>query len=749
MGVPSFFRWLHRRYPLVISNCIEKLNDRDAARPNPNTEGDREFDCLYLDMNGIIHPCFHPEGVAPPRSESEIFANIERYILRLFNIVRPRILLYMAIDGVAPRAKMNQQRMRRYRSAKENEYNRQKRLYKAKSNEDEEEVKILSDPDYLEKHDSNVITPGTPFFQRLSNHLKNFIKEQQANDPAWKSISVILSDAGVPGEGEHKIMSFVRSQRLQRGYDPNRRHVIYGLDADLIFLALASHEQYFTIIREDVIDTSGVNGGKPEGEIGPEFFHFVNLWVLRQYLERDLRPPNMSFEWNLERAIDDFIFLCFAAGNDFIPSMPGFSVHGGAVNAIISTYKNNLAKLGCYLTMNGGVDFPRFAEIMSFFVKGEGRELESILFPTEKAKRAQALVNKITFSDSPVYDPKDDDDENDKRKSRPSSADVPNIDDMKKQYYMTKFQFVEADIPKLVPLVVEDFIRGMIWTLNYYIHGCPSWNWYYHYHYSPCVSDFVNFSMDHSRYSFTLSEPFKPLVQLMSVLPPQSAHCLPPVMKDLMCSSTSPLKDFYPTKFRVDLNGSTATWHGTVKVPFIDEDKLMSVLKSTDLKLTPAEEIRNTFGEPRLFMSSRVAPPKELTGVINVDGPYYWGKLERARDIDKTDKRDSEEFIYRQVQFDPRQFVSFQLPGVILPPWVLDYVYDDRKYSTYYDKGAFDQSEIERANDLPLQLPGYVPGTDQESRSRRVARARYIREHTRPSHRSGPPPPPPPPPRRY
>ena len=697
-------------------------------------------------MNGIIHPCFHPEGVAPPRSESEIFANIERYILRLFNIVRPRVLLYMAIDGVAPRAKMNQQRMRRYRSAKENEYNRQKKLFKAREAGDEDEIRVLSDPDYLEKHDSNVITPGTPFFQRLSHHLKNFIKERQATDPSWGNISVILSDAGVPGEGEHKIMAFVRGQRLQPGYNPNRRHVIYGLDADLIFLGLASHEQYFTIIREDVIDVNGVNAGKPEGEIGPEFFHFVNLWVFRQYLDRDLQPNHMNFEWDLERAIDDFIFLCFAAGNDFIPSMPGFSVHGGAVSAIISSYKNNLAKLGAYLTRNGGVDFPRFAEIMSCFVKGEARELENILFPSDKAKKAQELVNKITFSDEPVYDPKDD--AVDEKRSRPSSKDtIPDVEDMKKQYYMTKFQFTEADIPKKVPLVVEDFVRGMIWTLNYYLHGCPSWNWYYPYHYSPCVSDFKNFCMDHARYQFTASEPFKPLIQLMSVLPPQSAHCLPPVMKDLMCSGTSPLKDFYPTKFRVDLNGSTATWHGTVKVPFIDEAKLMDVLSKTDLKLTEAEQIRNTFGEPRLFMTSRLAPPKTLTGSLNVNGPFLWGKLERASDIDKADTRDSEEFIYRQSPTDPYQYVSFTLPGVILPPWILDRTIDDKKYSTYYDKGAYDQAEIDRSRNLPLQLPGYVPGTDCESRQRRVAHARYIREHTRqPQHY---PPPPPPPPRRY
>lgn len=65
-------------------------------------------DNLYLDMNGIIHPCAHPQGKPQPKSEAEIFANIFEYINKVVRIVRPQKLIYFAIDGVAPRAKMNQ-----------------------------------------------------------------------------------------------------------------------------------------------------------------------------------------------------------------------------------------------------------------------------------------------------------------------------------------------------------------------------------------------------------------------------------------------------------------------------------------------------------------------------------------------------------------------------------------------------------------------------------------------------------------
>lgn len=85
---------------------------------------------------------------------------------------------------------------------------------------------------------------------RLSIALKQYLVERANNDEMWQGLTIVFSDAFVPGEGEHKILDFIRGQRAQPGYSPNVRHCLYGADADLIMLGLSTHEAHFYVLRE-------------------------------------------------------------------------------------------------------------------------------------------------------------------------------------------------------------------------------------------------------------------------------------------------------------------------------------------------------------------------------------------------------------------------------------------------------------------------------------------------------------------
>ena len=87
---------------------------------------------------------------------------------------------------------------------------------------------------------------------RLSEQLKYFVNKKITEDANWRSVQVVLSGHEVPGEGEHKIMEYIRLSKAQPDYDPNVRHCLYGLDADLIMLGLLSHDPHFCLLREEV-----------------------------------------------------------------------------------------------------------------------------------------------------------------------------------------------------------------------------------------------------------------------------------------------------------------------------------------------------------------------------------------------------------------------------------------------------------------------------------------------------------------
>jgi 5'-3' exoribonuclease 1 len=93
-----------------------------------------------------------------------------------------------------------------------------------------------------ERFDSNCITPGTDFMHRLNQYLQYFVHKKVSEDATWQKVEVVLSGHDVPGEGEHKIMDFIRARKMTKDYNPHTRHCLYGLDADLVCVVLCYAE---------------------------------------------------------------------------------------------------------------------------------------------------------------------------------------------------------------------------------------------------------------------------------------------------------------------------------------------------------------------------------------------------------------------------------------------------------------------------------------------------------------------------
>ena len=185
-------------------------------------------------------------------------------------------------------------------------------------------------------------------------------------------------------------------------------------------LGLATHEPHFRVLREDVFfqeskgrtcricGQSGHLSDECKGEVKQKDGEFdekdkavaekpyiwLHVSVLREYLQAELYVPQQPFRFDLERALDDWVFMCFFVGNDFLPHLPSLDIRENGIDTLIAIWRDNLPVMGGYLTKDGHVDLERAQFILDGLAKQEDAIFQRRR-QTEERKEANAKRRKI------------------------------------------------------------------------------------------------------------------------------------------------------------------------------------------------------------------------------------------------------------------------------------------------------------------------------------------------------------------
>jgi 5'-3' exonuclease len=542
---------------------------------------------LLIDANCLIHPvCFKTiltnQTLQKEDLEIEMIKNVIIYLEKLIEYVNPKIGVYIAIDGVAPIAKIKQQRSRRFKSVADKIF-----MDKIKQKHN----KVIGN-----YWNNNAITPGTVFMEKLHNNLLSWMKSYNRK--------IIYSSCLTPAEGEHKLLQFIRdNQRKQI----NNSYIIYGLDADLIFLALSTESDRIYLLRE----ANEIN--KKEST---EVLNYVSIKMMRELIVKTLESYmkesyegllNMDkvlnfdkIELNNIKLVNDFIFMCYFLGNDFLPHIPSLDIHQDGIEYLIQSYVDTINEI--LLEKNNIEYILNETNINENFlikmIKKLSEEEEGIL------RENYAKGKKYMKCDGDDYEKEIFRIENLQFKiNDPIKLGSDNIKEWRLRYYKHYWDVDENEIEEFSEKLVKNYLIGLIWITKYYFDKCPSWSWYYPYDHPPFISDISKYieKININKIKFISDEPLKPYMQLLSVLPPQSSYLLPLSMSKLMTNPRSSLSYLYPYEFKQDFINKKKYWMGIPNLPQLDIKQVRYYYNKYKDELTKEEKEREMLKEIYYF----------------------------------------------------------------------------------------------------------------------------------------------------
>ncbi len=568
MGVPGFFAWLLKNK--------KKLGTKNLIINNIGCK----IKYLMLDTNCLLHPCVanilekYKKGELRidnkqslrTQIESYIWNLIERYIEDMVSRVKPEYL-YIAIDGVAPIGKILQQRQRRYR------YLYDKSIKLNNNSETEVNIKANGICEPIIPISSIELTPGTDYMERIHENMLKFVS--RLNNSGTKAI---YSSYHEEGEGEHKILQYIK-----KNTNTDDSVIIYGLDADLLFLALGTGEiKNIYIMREVQV----FNNKELDLDEFPEY-NYVEIKELQRLIN------------NLEISTTDFVVLSYMIGNDFLPGMLTLDVKKGGLDKIFEAFQKVLTKSKISLRNEYNIITNKLViqtENNNYELNHELlKEMFKELVWTEKYTWKN--INRDRFlsqRDVPLNE----------LEARKLRAEEDRKDSILKfvsglsdcNDCLTKVEFNSSEEfysyylgintldldSTIISKMVQDYITGLTWCLNYYLNECGSWSWGYNFMVAPTITDIIKYYPNSIHYNQSKRE-LNPVEQLILAIPPETYKYV--IESDIIkkLQNNKKIGYMFPISYDLDINIQSKMWKCQVKIPIVEYNEYLKEIKKLNI----------------------------------------------------------------------------------------------------------------------------------------------------------------------
>jgi 5'-3' exoribonuclease 1 len=567
MGVPYYYRKVWEKFPEVIVTQIALVWD------------------LYFDFNGLIHWAIteaSKERVYQSKYHNSyidfIFKLIEIRVDQHVKLVNPQKRIIICIDGQAVRGKMKQQIQRRSKGPVETEMRKNiKRQYGEEVNE--------------QTFDRVNATPGTEFMHLLNKFVKKIAIKYS------KHYEVIISDSNEAGEGEHKLFNFLKRNSGdlvidKKNPENSQKIVIVGLDADLIMLSLVTHYSNLYLMRESV---------EKNVKDADNIFTYIDIGLFRQLLVSEIRynikaidKTTLYQKETTESIIDDYIFMCFLLGNDFIPHSPTLSIKHGGIDRLIRHYVYIFNEIGEHLVtienrndpdkITAQINFEPVKRLIMLLANEEDEEMKKVF--NERCKlekrpprnwqnkpKTPADVDLHRLSYLPAFEV-----------GKELDLEIDGFPGWKMKYFnhVLRMKRTETNINA----ICKNYLEGLNWVLQYYYTENHSWGWMYFYIASPLFQDLAKYLQKCDTFPVETEKrmvPYSPLTQLMMVISKRSANLLPKPLKDKMTHPESDIAHYYPDDFELNLYFHVQFWETEPILPMIDDVKIETIVNSAPL----------------------------------------------------------------------------------------------------------------------------------------------------------------------